>query len=174
MSETNKQELLHIMTTHAREVDTLITAQDDYRKYVFETFVLPKFKDYSQKKNILCETWNLFSSRRDRGVFFYRNQWKNMAICLWSDRAGESDFYMGISNYAECDMSQFPKIKLDCFNKNPNDSWPNGWKHLDKYSNWDFASGTLTAMIEGDFAKYIIEQVDIILDEIDLKNIKMT
>lgn len=174
MSETNKQELLHLMTSHAREVDALIMAQDDYRKYVFETFVLPKFKDFAQQKNLLCVTHNLFGSRKGgRGVFFYRNDWKSMAICLWSDRTGEWEFYMGISNYTDCDMSQFPKIKLDCFDRSPNDTWPNGWKLLDKYSNWSFASGTLTAMIEGDFAKYVIKQIEIILDEIDRNNIKM-
>ncbi len=174
MNKTNEtQELLRIMSSHSREVEKIVMAQNDYRKYIFEKFALPKLKEFAQNNNLICETSNLFAPRGERGIFFYRKQWKSMAICLWSDHSGEWEFYFGISNYTNCDMSQFPKIQLGSFDKSPLDNWPNGYKYLEKYSNWDFADGTLTAMIEGDFVKYISEQVNIILDEIDHKNIKM-
>ena len=172
--ETNeKQELLRLMATHPKEVDALMTAQADYGEYVFDTYVWPKLQDYALTKGLICQRYELFGSGSGRGLFFYREEWKGMAICLWSDRTGEWDFYWGLSDYAACDMSQLQQIRLDCFNGKPNETWPYGWKYLDHYRNWDFASGTFTAMIEGDFIKYVTEQVDIILDEIDSKDIMM-
>lgn len=173
MEANEKQELLRLMVAHSREVDALVAAQGDYVIHVFNTFVLPKLKEYSKCNALICEPCNLFESRGDRGIFFYRKEWKGMAICLWTDHSDEWDFYWGISNYTDCDMSQLTKTQLDCFNRVPNESWPYGWKFLDKYINWEFADGTLTAMIEGDFVKYVTEQVEIILDEIDQKNITM-
>ena len=172
--ETNeKQELLRLMATHPKEVDALMTAQADYGEYVFDTYVWPGLQDYVRTKGLICEKYNLFGSGKERGLYFRREQWKSMAIFLFNDHAGEWDFYWGISDFNTCDMSQLPKMRLDCFNGGPVDHWPYGWKYLDQYRNWDFASGTFTAMIEGDFVKYVTEQVDIILDEIDQKNITM-
>lgn len=173
MESNEKQELLRLMATHPKEVDTLMTAQADYGEYVFDTYVWPELQDYARTKGIICEKYNLFGSGKERGIYFRREQWKSMAIFLFNDHAGEWDFYWGISDFAPCDMSQLPKMRIDCFNSGPVDHWPYGWKYLDQYRDWDFASGTFTAMIEGDFVKYVTEQVDIILAEIDSKNIIM-
>ena len=173
MESNEKQELLRLMATHPKEVDTLMTAQADYGEYVFDTYVWPELQDYARTKGIICEKYNLFGSGKERGIYFRREQWKSMAIFLFNDHAGEWDFYWGISDFVPCDMSQLPKMRIDCFNGGPVDHWPYGWKYLDQYRDWDFASGTFTAMIEGDFVKYVTGQVDIILDEIESKNIMM-
>ncbi len=173
MESIDKQELFRLMATHPKEVDAIMLVQADYGEYVFDTFVWAKLQDYAQTKGLTCEKYNLFGSGKDRGIYFRREQWKGMAIFLFTDRAGEWEFYWGISDFTVCDMSQLPKMRLDCFNGGSVDHWPYGWKYLDKYKNWDFFSGTFTAMIEGSFVKYVTEQVDVILEEIDRKNIIM-
>ena len=173
MKTNEKQELLNLMVAHAREVDALMMAQADYGKYVFENFVDPQLKEYAQSKGIIYERYNLFGSGSGRGLFFRREQWKGMAVFLYSDHTAEWDFYWGVSNYTDCDMTPLLQLRLNCFDGSPTEGWPYGWKYLEKYRNWNFADGTFTAMIEGDFAKYVMEQVDIILDEIDCKKIVM-
>ena len=174
MDRNEKQELLKLMTEHPRVVDAIVmAASTDYCKYVFDKYVIPELEQYATNRGLICQYENLFASRGERGIFFYRPQWKGMAICLWSDHSGEWGFFWGISNYTECDMSQLERTKFSCLRNKPVDNWPYGWEEADPFRNWDYASGTISAMIEGQFTKYVTEKVDAILQEINEKNIQL-
>lgn len=59
--------------------------------------------------------------------------------------------------------------KLEFFDKHPVTNYVYGWKYLSKYRNWDF--NIVIDMINGEYCKYIMEQVDNILEELKRKEI---
>ncbi|MBR1882158.1 MAG: PD-(D/E)XK nuclease family protein [Muribaculaceae bacterium] len=177
MEINEKQELLKLMVEHAKEVDAIMAiANTDYGKYVFDSKVKPELEKYADSRDLICKCENLYETRGERGIFFYRPEWKGMAIRLWSSYSSERSFFWGISNYtAGCDMSRLRnKYKLKCLNGAPEDAWPYGWEYSDRrYRNWDFASGTISAMCNGEFVQYVTNKVDEILKEIELQKVEM-
>ena len=173
MDTSEKQKWLQMMAAHAKEVDAIaMAANTDYAKYVFEHHVKDKLMEMAQKLDLECKFVNLFESSGERGIYFFRPQWR-MAIHIWSEHNGEYGFYWCISKCGDCDISKFDKTKLDCFTEPPTEHSPYGWERLSNYSNWDFAAGTFSAMVDGRFVEYVTSKLDEILKEIDEKNIQM-
>jgi hypothetical protein len=87
-----------------------------------------------------------------------------------SENVGYKNFFYGIS-HSEGGPAKNIQRKLDCFEIEPNESWPYGYKFLE-YSNWsndtfaDFAKGR-----SSEFVTYISRILDDLISEIEQKNI---
>ena len=170
MEAMNQEKLIEVMVANADAVAAICNTQNEYKQHVYYTFVKPKFEDFCQKNHLLFEDTNLFAGRGERGFFFRREEWKSAAIWFYTERAGEWDFYWGISNY-KGDALKVEKTQLDCINGSITDYWPYGYKYLFQYRNWDM--NTLAEMINGNYVKYITDLVSKAVEEIDNKNLPM-
>ena len=170
MEAISKEKLIKAMVANAEAVAAICNTQNEYKQYVYHTFVRPKFEEFSQKKHLLFEDSNMFGGGRERGFFFRKEEWKCAAIWFYTDRAGEWDFYWGVSNY-EGDALKVEKTQLDCIGGSINDYWPYGHEYLSQYRNWDM--NTLVEMVNGNYVKYITDLVSKVIEEIDNKNLPM-
>jgi hypothetical protein len=170
MEAINKEKLMEVMVANSEAVAAICNTQNEYKQYVYLTIVKPKFEEYCQKNHLLFEDSNLFEGSGERGFFFRKEEWKSAAIWFYTERAGEKDFYWGVSNY-EGDALKVEKIQLDCISGPITDYWPYGYKYLSQYRNWDM--NTLSEMVNGNYVKYITDLVNKALEEIDRKNLPM-
>ncbi len=170
MEAINKEKLIETMADNAEAVATICNMQDEYKQYVYLTFVKPRFEEFCQKNQLIFEDRNLFAGKGERGFFFRREEWKYAAIWFYTERHGERDFYWGVSNY-EVEALKVEKTQLDCINGPITDYWPYGYEFLSKYINWDM--NTLAEMVNGNFVKYITDLVRKALEEIDQRYLTM-
>ena len=170
MENDNKQELLETMVANSDVVAAICNAQEDYKKYVYKTFVKSELENFASDRKLIFKDSNLFGSGSNRGLCFYREEWKFSAIYIWTERSGEWDFYWGISNYQGGPLN-VEKRKVSWLEKYPNDYWPYGWEHLGRYKDWDME--TISEMVKGNYTKYIIGLVDKALEEIDKDKLPM-
>ncbi|MBO7144148.1 MAG: PD-(D/E)XK nuclease family protein [Salinivirgaceae bacterium] len=170
METISKDELMKCMADNAEAVAAICNSQEQYKKHVYETFVLPRFEKFSKDKGLTFVGINLFGSGQ-RGFYFRRQEWKNSGIFIWTDKSDERDFYCGVSS-PEGKMNVEKKTKLDCFSKQGSDDyWPYGTKPLDKYMNWDV--DTLAEMVNGNYMKYIEDLILEVLRELESKKLPM-
>ena len=170
METINKEELLETMAANPEAVAAICNMQHDYSKFVYDTFVKPKFVEFASKKNLIFEETNLFAPRGERGFYFYRKEWNSAAIWFYTWRSGESEFVWGISNYSG-DGLLVEETKLDCLENSPDKVFPYGTGNLGQYTNWDM--NTYTEMVKGNYVDYITSLVSAALDEIDRKGLPM-
>ena len=170
MEAINKEKLMEVMVANSEAVAAICNSQNEYKQHVYLTIVKPKFEEYCQKNHLFFKDINLFESRGERGFFFRKEEWKSAAIWFYTERAGEWDFYWGISNY-EGDALKVEKVQLDCINGPLIEYWPYGYKYLSQYRNWDM--NTISDMVNGNYVKYITDLVDKALEEIERKNLPM-
>ena len=170
MEAINKEKLMEIMVANSEAVAVICNSQNEYKQHVYLKIVKPKFEEYCQKNHLLFKDSNLFEGRGERGFFFRKEEWKSAAIWFYTERAGEWDFYWGISNY-EGDALKVEKAQLDCINGPLIEYWPYGYKYLSQYRNWDM--NTISDMVNGNYVKYITDLVDKALEEIERKNLPM-
>ena len=170
MASLNKEELLKIMTAYPECVAAIYNEQESYKQYVYNTFVKPMFVKFGESNNLIFEDINLFSSERERGFFFHKNEWKHSAIFFYAERTTERDFYWGVSNYSGGKLT-VSQAKLNCFHSKPNEYWPYGWEYLSRYRDWDM--NTIAEMINGNYVAYITNLVLTAMEEVDRKNFPM-
>ena len=170
METINKEELLETMAANPEAVAAICNMQHDYSKFVYDTFVKPKFVEFASKKNLVFEETNLFAPKGERGFYFHRKEWTSAAIWFYTWRNGESEFIWGISNYSG-DGLQIEETKLDCLENSPDKVFPYGTGNLGQYTNWDM--NTFTEMVKGNYVEYITSLVGTALDEIDRKGLPM-
>ena len=143
MEAVNKDELLKAMAKNAEAVAAICNAQNEYKQYVYQTYVRPRFESFAKKHQLLYEELNI-SEYGNKGFYFHKEEWKSAAIWIYTDRKNDTwDFFWGISNYSEKKL-KLKKEKLDCFNYSPVEWWPYGYGDLEKYSNWDMNTVAIT------------------------------
>ena len=170
MEAMNQEKLIEVMVANADAVAAICNTQNEYKQHVYNTLVKPKFEEFCKMNNLLYKDVNLFAGRGERGFFFRREEWKSAAIWFYTERAGEWDFYWGISNY-EGDALKVEKTQLDCIGGPLIEYWPYGYTYLSQYRNWDM--NTLAEMVNGNYVKYITDLVSKAIEEIDIKNLPM-
>lgn len=169
MGTISTEQLVKCMASNAKAVAAMCNSQETYKKYVYNTYVKPRFKKFSEDNGLKFVDINLFGSGQ-RGFYFKRPEWNNSGIFIWTDKSDERDFYCGVSN-PEGKMN-VEKTKLDCFSKpGTDDYWPYGSKPLDKYMNWDV--DTLAEMVNGNYMKYIEDLILEVLRELESENKKL-
>ena len=171
METNNKEKLLQEMANHAAAVALIGTSLEDYKKYVFKKYVERSdiINDFCKKHDLIFKHSKLFDGKSGKGLYFYKKEWKSAAIWIYTDKAGEWEFYWGVSNYA--DKLDVNKQKLDCLSNQPSDEWPYGWEYLKKYQAWDW--NVYTEMVNGNFANYVVELASKVLEEIERKKLPM-
>ena len=172
MENDNKQELLETMVANSDVVAAICNAQEDYKKYVYKTFVKSELENFASDRKLIFKDFNIFSSVRgvERGFCFHREEWKFSAIYIWTKKNGEWDFYWGISNYQGGPL-KVEKRKVSWLESQPDDEWPYGSERLGKYKDWHME--TISEMVKGNYTKYIIGLVDKALEEIDKDKLPM-
>lgn len=170
MEAVNKDELLKAMAKNAEAVAAICNAQNEYKQYVYQTYVRQRFESFAKKHQLLYEEFNI-SEYGNKGFYFHKEEWKSAAIWIYTDRKNDTwDFYWGISNYSEKKL-KLKKEKLDCFNYSPVEWWPYGYGDLEKYSNWDM--NTVADMVNGKYMEYIEELILEALKETEEKGLPM-
>lgn len=170
MENKEKKELLSTMVEHADQVRAIYSITWlEYLEYVFGNYVRPKLETLD---GLIYKDKNLFGGRGERGFYFQRKGWHRSAIWVYTGRSQPDYFCIGISNCIG-DSLEVEFVKLDCFTKQPDKSWPYGWIPLEKYANWYLDNDTIPDMINGKFVEYVTAKVKEILEEIDRKQIIM-
>ncbi len=170
MEESNKKELFKLLAENNEETFAIINNAEEYKHYIYDTYVKPELKKESEESGLIFEECNIFDYKKDKGFFFYKKEWKSAAICMWSDKADNKEFFWGVSQRTGPCL-EVKKIKLDFLDNNPTEYWPYGQSRLEQYEDWDVK--TYSAMIKGDYTKYIMEKVKEILKEIEKKQLSM-
>ena len=154
MEAINKDELLKSMAKNAEAVAAICNAQNEYKQYVYHTYVKPRFESFAKEHSLLYKEHNIFESG-NKGFYFHKEEWKSAAIWIYTDRINDTwDFYWGISDYSE------NKLR-----------WPYGKGYLEKYRNWDLH--TIADMVNGKYMEYIEELILEALKEIEDKRLPM-
>lgn len=176
MDNEDKNRMLELVATHANDVEKILNSEYDFLQYVFNTRVVKILTAQASVRGLNFETTNMFLSvRGGRGFYFYRPEWKHVAIYFWSEKMSEREFHCGVSNYNSVDMTSMARQKLNCLDNEPTEGWPYGWSWLqDNYFNWNIRTALdMANETDNKFCQYILDKLDRILQEIDYKHLIM-
>lgn len=111
------------------------------------------------------------------GLWIYKKEWKHYGLYVWTDRKNDwLNMYVGISDFDNPKRTE--KIlkkeyqKFECLKEQPCDCWPYGWEYL-RSDIKDWNCYITKEIISGTVVNYIKEKFEMILQEIEGKNIKM-
>ena len=167
MEREEQDKLFEAMESHAEETEAIINASNKgYLRFIWVKYVKPKFEDYAAMNGLLYVDGDTYQ-------YFHRPEWKRTAVAICEEGKRH---YIGVSHTfgsSVKDLTQMTKQKLSCFSDRPAEGWPYGIDWLVPYECWEAGSGTIPAMIDGRFAKFVTEKVKKIIDEIEEKNLLM-
>lgn len=165
MDNNEKNILFNKMICYAEEIETIVkVANDGYTQFVWDKYVSPKFEAFAKTNELQYD---------NNALYFHRAEWRKTAVKIYAEGGRH---YIGVSSTRDGsldDLSKLSKQQLSCLSEKPTDWWPYGNQWLTPFVYWDAGYGTIPAMIDGRFAKFIIEKVTQIIEEIDRKGIKM-
>lgn len=167
MEREEQGKLFEAMESHAEETEAIVNAANKgYLRFIWGKYVKPKFEDYAAKNGLLYVDGDTYQ-------YFHRPEWKRtaVAICMEGKR-----HYIGVSCTSDSSLeylAQLPKQRLSCLSDKPAEWWPYGTEWLVPYECWDAGNGTIPAMIDGRFSKFVTDKVKRIIDEIEEKNLLM-
>lgn len=168
MNYQNRNELFEAMMAHADESEQIIAAAGNgYLRYVFDTKVLPLIEEFAESNKLIVE-------RNDEtNLYIRRKEWQKTAILFTYDGGGH---YFGVTctpNGSLEDLQTLTQQKLDCMDGRPTDWCPYGFHYIKPFEDWTLGTGIITKMLDGTLAKHLISLTQILLKEIDDKNITM-
>lgn len=167
MEREEQGKLFEAMESHAEETEAIVNAANKgYLRFIWGKYVKPKFEDYAAKNGLLYVDGDTYQ-------YFHRPEWKRTAVAI---RMEGKRHYIGVSCTSDSSLeylAQLPKQRLSCLSDKPAEWWPYGTDWLVPYECWDAGNGTIPAMINGRFAKFVTGKVKRIIDEIEEKNLLM-
>jgi len=170
METKNKDALINAMVNNSQAVAALFNVQEDYKKFAFDNYVKPALVKFASEQNLIFKECNLFVYGEEKGFYFHREAWKKYGIWVYSEnKRSNSGFYWGISNFGEAEKMEATAYHIG---GKPSLVWPCGYAYLEKYGNWDDMN-TISSMINGDFAKYIVDLVSKALKNIDENHLQI-
>ena len=177
METKEKEELISLMTDNIEGIEAIYQVQKDFQISVLNN-LKKQLEAFCSRNNLELNfsPEELLSSSKAKGFYFKRPEWKKYAIWVYNEHRGPYDFYIGISNYnGEIKKDEYADIrKLDCFDGQEFPSWPLGWSYLkEPYRNWWLGNGCFTAMLNGEFSKYVEDFVLRILQELEASKIAL-
>lgn len=170
MDTMNKEALIDTMINNPEAIAALFSMQEDYKRRAFDKYVKPAFEEFCKENNLIYGECNLFEYGKEKGFYFRKNEWNIFAIWVYTAKRCNSGFFWAISNYQGEAIELEPSSYYIGGKKEL--LWPYGSAYIDRYGNWDDMN-TVAAMINGDFAKYILKIVRQALKDIDEKNVPM-
>ena len=178
MEKKEKEELVSLMMHNVEEIEAIFRVQKDFQISVLNN-VKEQLEDFCSVNNLELDfsPEKLLNSSTEKGFYFKRPEWKKYVIWVYSEHREPYDFYIGISTFNgkinEEDYAK-KKKKLNCFEGQESQTWPWGWSYLkEPYRNWWLGNGCFTAMLNGDFSKYLEEYVLCILQELESSKIAL-
>lgn len=173
MSAENIDKMVEIMARPENvEAVTLIGKHiGDWEYKIVEKYLISKLQEWANHNNLqFAEEILLNPGKKRNGFYFYRKEWTNSAIWIYTESKKWKDFYIYISSINGKSLrGLYDKPKL--FRNKGNMYSPYGWEFLDKYRNWTYE--TMVDIAEGKVAEYIIERVKGVLEKIDEIGIEM-
>ena len=150
-------------------VAELLKIQDIWFEGLLEMHVWNPLRDYAESKGM---TFVL----EDDGAYIFREEWKNYALYVFTEKRTWSDIYVGVSFYNEPKRAEKLYKKdfalLNCLDQEPNEYWPYGWSFLPaNIRNWDY--NITEEIVKGDVFNWVKNKFDEILSELDERNLRM-
>ena len=167
MEREEQEKLFEVMESHAEETGAIINAANNgYSRFIWNKYVKPAFDNYAAKNGLMYVDGDTYQ-------YFHRPEWKKTAVAIC---AGGKRHYIGVSRTLEGsddDLNKLSRTRLVCLSDAPTGGWPYGSDWLVPYECWDAGNGTIPAMIDGRFAKFVTDKVKRIIDEVEEKNLLM-
>ena len=173
-NDKNKQALLEAMTRNIDATAAIYTVpQTEYMAYLLQNEVFPQLKAIADDFDLkFGYTSNLLLGVKNSSLYFFSPQWRRAGIMFSTETPNFREFYWGISYYEGDEKLNVPEpFKLNCMTSNPTAYWPYGWARLDKYKDWD--SSTMPDMVNGQFAAYIRQKLETMLQELKERGISL-
>lgn len=173
MEEVDKEAMFEIMAKYPHAVEQIFKVGNnnmDYIKYIYEHYVREKFCQFAKDHALNFNDDYLFNDNAEKGIFFYKKEWKTSAIYIWTEaKLNYNGFFCGISHYNDsesfkqkCPISDKLSYLLPEIRSN---DWPLGFMKLNKFSNLDFS--ITPYMINDEYNEYIQKLILRILDEVE-------
>lgn len=138
-------------------------------RHCFERYLVRDLETYAQNSGLIFGQENMDKDSY-KGFYFHRPEWKYYAIWMYMETPANG-FYYGVSSYNEVKNDKMDLCNEVSFLSCPREAWPLGsaYPNIYQYKYWH--GKTIIDMINGKFAEYIIEKVNMILTEIDTQKI---
>ena len=177
MDTNYKEQLLETMVKpdNAIAMGELLAVEEDWFSRIMDIYIWKPLKEYATSKNMHFGIDT--ESGDETGAWIYKEEWKHYGIFVWTDsKRYWNDMYICISYYNKPNRSNLITKKefhkLDCLEEEAETGCPYGWEYLrDNIRNWGFSIAKEIVTME--VVNHIIEKFDMILNEIEEKDIKM-
>lgn len=162
-------------------VGEMLSVQDDWFEKVICKYIWEPLEKFAKEKgmNFGVEYGVEYKNYDGKGFWMYKKEWKHYGIFVWTDRKSDwREMYVGVS-YFDCPSrserifkKDYNSHKLECLNSSQNDDWPYGWEFLrDDIKDW--SCYIIKEIVSGTVADYIKDKFEMILQEIEDKQLKM-
>lgn len=177
MDTSYKEQLLETMVKpdNAIAMGEILSIEEDWFSRIMDIYIWKPLKEYAESKNM--EIGKDVDYGKETGIWIYKKEWKYYGIFVWTDsKRFWNDMYFCVSYYNKPNRSNLlikkDYQKLDCLEEDTKIGCPYGWEYLrENIRNWD--SSITKEIVTKEVANHIIEKFDIILNEIEEKQIKM-
>ena len=175
MDTKYKDEIFKIMVKpeNVEEFAAIASLHDEWQDHIVKNYLIKPLEEFAKKHKLGFENC-IFnedgSSNRGScvGLYFYRRNWQNASIRIFSNANDWQGFDIDISNRGDDFLKVTPK---NFFARKPHDGFPYGWEYLDQYSDW--TDDVMVDMVNGKVAEYIEEKVLSVLEKIKKQRLPM-
>lgn len=174
MDTKYSEQLLDMMTKpqNAIAVGEILSIQDDWFDNIINKYIWEPLEQFATDKDM-----KFGIEKECGGLWIYKKEWKHYGLYVWTDRKNDwLNMYVGISDFDNPKRTE--KIlkkeyqKFECLKEQPCDCWPYGWEYL-RSDIKDWNCYITKEIISGTVVNYIKEKFEMILQEIEGRNIKM-
>ena len=163
---------LMIKPDNAIAMSEILAIEDEWFSRIMNIYIWKPLKEYAVSKNMKIEIDE--EPGCESGAYLYKEEWASCGLFVWTDsKRYWSDMYISISYNGTAGRNRIKKekrIKLDCFDEEPNKENPYGWVYLPvDIRNWD--SSITERIVTKDVVNSIIGIFDQILQELEEKKI---
>lgn len=129
-----------------------------FQSYVIEKNLKPALEILASKYELKLFVDDAFLNSEDKETefYFWKDNWDQLAISFRTDYKNWSNFYVSLRYRKNVVTIKELRHKLTCFDGEPTENCPYGWKYLEeKYLNWN--DNIILDILNGECAKYIEE-----------------
>lgn len=169
MDDIAQKQLLDLLTKqeNAPTIAQIILNEDAFFNEVLEKYVWSPIRAWAESNNYEY-------IEDEEGCLVRPSMWSNHAMFIGKDNSRYwSDMYIGVYHHTDSKaILKKDRFMLPCFDQNPNDVWPLGWKYLpESLRSWDFS--TVESIVNGDVFNYYVENFEEVLKELAGKELAL-
>lgn len=178
MNKKYSKQLLNTMLKpeNVLAVGEMLSVQDDWLEKVICKYIWEPLEEFAKEKGM---KFGIDKECGESGFWMYKKEWKHYGIFVRTERQWDwHNMYVGVS-YFDCPKrserifkKDYKNSKLECLNGCQNDGWPYGWEFLrDDIKDWNCY--ITKEIVSGTVVDYIKDKFEMILQEIEDKQLKM-